>query len=85
MIDRFDEVVGELFEAISEAPDVMIGTDNPFGENMASILVKYRLPSNHIGLLGLVGPMRMDYATNLQLISCAKEALDRENDMYDEE
>ena len=78
LVDRFDEVMGEIFERVPREPQVMIGEENPFGKNMAAIMVKCRLPSNHIGILGLVGPVRMDYAKNLGLVESAAEILDEE-------
>ncbi len=78
LVDRFDEVMGEIFERVPREPQVMIGEENPFGKNMAAIMVKCRLPSNHIGILGLVGPVRMDYAKNLGLVESAAEILDED-------
>lgn len=77
MVDRFDEIVGQIFERVSREPQVLIGSENPFGKDMAAILVKYALPNRHIGILGLVGPMRMDYSRNLQLIEEAADILDQ--------
>ncbi|MBU0646198.1 hypothetical protein KJ611_01825 [Patescibacteria group bacterium] len=76
LVDRFDEVMGEMFDQIHSDPQVMIGSANPFGSDMSSIMVKYTLPSGHTGLLGLVGPMRMDYSKNIHLLERAKEILD---------
>lgn len=80
LIDRFDEVVEEVFDHVPNTAQVMIGRQNPFGNDMSTILVKYRLPSGHIGILGLVGPMRMDYGRNIALLQRAKELLDEEDD-----
>lgn len=76
MIDRFDEVINSIFEHLPEAPQVMIGSQNPFGECMSSIVVKYRLPNDMKMVLGLVGPLRMDYQKNIKLIEEALESLD---------
>ncbi len=76
MIDRFDEVIGSIFEHLPDAPQVMIGSQNPFGECMSSIVVKYRLPDDAQLVLGLVGPLRMDYQKNIKLIEEALESLD---------
>jgi heat-inducible transcriptional repressor len=75
MVDRFDEVIGEIFETVSADPQVLIGSQNPFGPDMSAILVKKSLPGGVTGLLGLVGPMRMDYERNLKLLSEAADAL----------
>lgn len=78
MVDRFDEVAEEIFDQVSSEPQVMIGSENPFGDDMTAILVKYRLPNNTVGFLGLLGPLRMNYKKNLSLIEEAKEILDEE-------
>ena len=75
LIDQFDEVITKIFEQISQEPCVMIGSENPFGKNMSTILVKYSLGNHQVGLLGLVGPVRMDYRKNLSLIQQAKDLL----------
>jgi len=78
MVDRFDEVVEDIFDAVSQEPQVMIGSENPFGEHMSSILVKYSLPGGHVGIIGIVGPMRMDYGRNIRLVERAKDILDED-------
>ncbi len=78
LVDRFDEVIGEVFDRVPNEPQVMIGSENPFGRDMAAILVKYTLPSRQVGILGLVGPIRMDYAKNIGLVEEAMEVLDEE-------
>lgn len=78
LVDRFDEVVAEVFDRVSDEPEVMIGRGSPFGKDMAAILVKYTLPNRHIGILGLVGPIRMDYARNIGLMEEAIEILGEE-------
>jgi heat-inducible transcriptional repressor len=79
LVDRFDEVAAKIFDKVSSEPQVMIGRDNPFGDDMTAILVKYKLPNNTVGFLGLLGPLRMDYRKNLSLIEEAKEVLNNED------
>ena len=76
MVDRFDDVLAEVYDRVQNDPEVMIGRGNPFGRDMSAILVKYALPDGRMGILGLVGPMRMDYARNLSLVAQAKALLD---------
>lgn len=68
LLDRFDEITGTVMQNLAEEPEVMIGQSNPFGQETAAVVVKCRLPNGRIALLGLVGPMRMDYRKNLGLI-----------------
>ncbi len=67
-LDHFDEIVDEVFAGLNDQPQVMIGSENPFGPETAAVMVKCRLPNGRMALLGLVGPMRMDYQKNLGLI-----------------
>ncbi len=76
LIDRFDEVIHQMYAHLPEEPQVFIGSDNPFGHQMATVIVRYRLGDGHGGLLGLVGPLRMDYSRNLALVEWAKEVID---------
>lgn len=39
MIDHFDEIAQGLFDQVSEEPQVMIGSHNPFGQNMSALLI----------------------------------------------
>ena len=75
LVDRFDEVMLSMSSLINDYPEVFIGTKNPFGDQMATVVVRYKLPNNKEGLLGLVGPIRMDYAKNLALIERAKQVI----------
>ena len=75
LIDRFDEVIGEVFHDVPTTPRAFIGSENPFGSSMSSIMVKYKLPNNTNIMLGIVGPMRMDYIKNVKLLFDAVESL----------
>ncbi|TAL50835.1 hypothetical protein EPN81_01605 [Patescibacteria group bacterium] len=76
MVDQFDEVLQRMYHQLPEGPQVFIGSSNPFGQEMATILVRYDVDDHTQGLLGLVGPLRMDYSRNLALIERAKEVID---------
>jgi heat-inducible transcriptional repressor len=72
VIDRVDEIISEIFEAIKEEPEILIGSNNPFGNFLSTALVKYKYKNSH-GLLGILGPMRMDYGRNLRIIKYINE------------
>jgi heat-inducible transcriptional repressor len=71
IIDRMEEIIDDLFERIDDGEQVMIGSKNPFGNFLSTVLVKYK-KNNHSGIFGLMGPTRMDYAHNLALINYIK-------------
>ncbi len=74
-IDQFDQVLGQLYNRIDDERVVYIGSQNPFGDQMATILIKYRIGNAKEGIVGLVGPLRMNYARNIALVEEAKEVI----------
>lgn len=66
MIDNLDDVVADLFENVDSGIQVYIGTENPFGEECGTVLLK----TEEHPMLGVVGPMRMDYD---KVVSLMKE------------
>ncbi|OGL95238.1 hypothetical protein A2348_02880 [Candidatus Uhrbacteria bacterium RIFOXYB12_FULL_58_10] len=75
-LDRFDDVVGEVFDRVAAEPQVLIGSENPFGKDMSAVMIKCRLPNGRIGILGILGPMRMDYERNIGLMEDIRDILD---------
>lgn len=80
LVDQFDDVVSKIYHLVGDQTVVYVGSQNPFGHQMATIMAKYRLGNHHEGLLGLVGPLRMDYGRNITLVEQAKELI---MDMYE--
>lgn len=74
IIDRIDEIVDNVFPKIELGRHVLIGDSNPFGNIFGTVLVKYKLNEN-IGLVGIVGPMRMDYEKNVAVLDFVNEKL----------
>jgi heat-inducible transcriptional repressor len=72
IIDRLEEIIDEVFEDLSEGGQTLIGSKNPFGNFLSAVLVKYK-NNNHSGVLGILGPMRMDYEKNLALVEFIKK------------
>ncbi|MBU0619971.1 hypothetical protein KKB14_02755, partial [Patescibacteria group bacterium] len=60
IIDRVDEIIGEIFDEIKYEPQILLGSKNPFGDFLGIVLTKYKI-KNKIGMFGILGPMRMDY------------------------
>lgn len=66
VIDRLEEIIDEIFEDIEDGVQVLVGSKNPFGNFLSTVLVKYK-KDKASGIFGILGPMRMDYARNLAL------------------
>jgi len=67
VIDRMDEIVEGIFSEVDFEPEILIGSDNPFGDSCSSIVVKYR-DGEDVGIFGILAPMRMDYERSLAII-----------------
>lgn len=67
VIDRMDEIINDIFGDIKFSPEILVGSNNPFGNFCSTILTKYKKGGN-IGLVGILGPIRMDYEKNIALI-----------------
>lgn len=75
-IDRVDHAVEELLALAGEDVKVWLGSDNPLSAEMATVVVRVRLPDGSTGLLGLLGPLRMRYGRNIGLLQEVKRMLD---------
>jgi len=78
IIDRMEEIIDEIFDDLKDGSQIMIGSKNPFGAFCGTILVKYKL-KNNTGLFGILGPMRMDYASNLGVVEYTLSQLKIDN------
>lgn len=76
IVDQFDEIVQQSFSRMDKDVNIWLGGENPFGKEMSTIVVRYKMPGGVTGILGLVGPLRMDYERNIHLLSQAKQLLD---------
>ena len=68
VIDSLEEIIDELFNQVPEEPIIRLGSDSPFGTFSSTILTKYRF-GQHVGLFGLLAPLRTDYQHNFNLIN----------------
>ncbi|HQO11028.1 MAG TPA: hypothetical protein PK837_01340 [bacterium] len=68
VIDRMEEIIDNLFNDLPDGPKVFLGEDNPFGSFLGTVILKYR-QDGVSGLVGILGPIRMDYNRNLSLLS----------------
>lgn len=71
IIDRMEDIIDEIFEDLDDGEQVLIGSQNPFGNFLSTVLTKYK--NNKLsGVFGILGPIRMDYAHNLALVEFIK-------------
>jgi transcriptional regulator of heat shock response len=72
VVDNLDEGLRRLVEQTAQGVQVRIGPNNPLGEDCAVIFTNLRLYKQPI-LLGLLGPVRMDYETNIARLNYVSE------------
>lgn len=74
-IDNFDDVINKIFNNVTDDITIQIGKKNPFGDLCSSIVTKFKQKGLPEGIMGIAGPMRMDYEKNYSLIKYAKELM----------
>lgn len=68
IIDRLDEIVDKVFDDLHPEVKVMLGENNPFGHFFGTVISKYK-HQDKVGMVGILGPIRMDYEKNISLIN----------------
>lgn len=75
VVDHFDEVLSKLFDEVTEETKILLGEENPFGTECSSMITRYKSDEGVNGIFGILGPMRMDYQTNLSLLNYARKVI----------
>lgn len=68
VIDHLDETVDAMFANVRAEVDVRVGKDNPFSDRCSVIVSRF---DHSPAVMGILGPVRMDYARNVSLLACA--------------
>ena len=74
MLDEMSEAFNFELEEASGEPEILIGEENPFGQECTLIAGQYGLGADR-GYIGVLGPRRMDYKTNYALIKKIMEMI----------
>lgn len=70
VLDNIEDIIYEIFDKIKDT-SIFLGSKSIFSPYLASIMSRCSL-INHDGMIGILGPMRMDYKQNLGLINYFK-------------
>ncbi len=70
-LDHLDETLHALSRQAFDEPTILLGEDCPFGSTCGAILA-----STDGGMIGILGPLRMDYQQGLSLLSSALDLFD---------
>lgn len=58
IVDNLDRIVAKLFEEVAPGVQVYVGSENPFGAQCGTVLLR---AGTDQPMMGVLGPMRMDY------------------------
>ena len=72
LIDHLDEVLAKVFYQIDDEIKIYLGDTNPFHSQCAAILTQYETEEGQ-GIIGILGPKRMDYEKNIALLLAIKK------------
>ena len=76
VIDHLDDVMSKIHKRLDDDIAVLLGRDNPFGQECGSILATVDFDGGR-GVIGILGPMRMHYADNIAYVKFIKKLLER--------
>jgi heat-inducible transcriptional repressor len=77
VVDHLDEIINEIFEETKEEIKILIGKKNPFSESCGAVVSRYRGKNKKVGLVAVLGPIRMDYGKNIALVREVKDLLNK--------
>lgn len=77
VVDHLDEIINDIFEETKEEIKILIGKKNPFSEDCGAVVSRYRGKNKKVGLVAVLGPIRMDYGKNIALVREVKELLNK--------
>lgn len=81
LIDQLDEVMSQLHRSVGNDITILIGSDNPVSHVCSAIVVRYQVSDTVAGTLALLGPMRMNYQFNYQLMKYVPTILRQRNEV----
>jgi len=76
-IDGLDRAFSELRLRLTGDVEALIGGENPFGQDLSSVMARLESPEDGSGLFGILGPRRMDYEANMALMRYIREIFSR--------
>ncbi len=76
VFDHLDEAMAKVHQDLDDDVSVLLGSENPFGEECGSIVASFEF-NNQRAMIGILGPMRMDYGNNIAFVKFIKHLLER--------
>jgi heat-inducible transcriptional repressor len=72
MFDQIDDLAQTIRPRLKKGVTVYIGEDNPFCPHLSSIVTRW---DSEDGLIGIIGPTRMDYELNVGIMRSVRNLL----------
>jgi len=77
LIDHLDDVMEQFAQRDFTDITTLIGSENPISEVCSTVVTQYRVDPELGGLIAILGPTRMDYQFNNQLLKYVKQLFTR--------
>lgn len=74
VLDHLDETMEKMFPEVAPKVSVLLGSQNPFGQECGLVIGRAPMGSAY-GILAILGPMRMDYDAGVGLLESAIQTL----------
>jgi heat-inducible transcriptional repressor len=79
IFDYLDQEIKKIFEDMEKDIEVFIGKENRGKQfnNFSLVISKCRTKEKEKGIIGILGPKRMDYAKNIALVDLMKDMINK--------
>ncbi len=79
IIDHLDEILEKNFDFLGQKKEIeiLIGKKNPFGDFCGAVLSRFKIGPKQEGLIGILGPIRMDYQRNFTFVKTVRELINK--------
>lgn len=76
VIDHLDTAINKLYQNIDSEVKIAIGRQNIFARDCSAVFGRYQCGQTS-GILGIIGPLRMDYKNNAGLVSYGQRLINK--------
>jgi len=78
VIDSLDSVMSQVYQNATDDSEIILGDNNPFGKICSAVVTKMIFNDGEV-VVAILGPMRMDYSRNLNLVDYIQKRLNSKN------
>lgn len=70
VVDHLEDTMPIMLEKAKQETSILLGSENPFGQDCGTVITKVKQ-----SLVGVLGPVRMDYSNNFARLNYIQESL----------